>query len=303
MKYEKLGRTFEEQADLLLSRGLEASKADLVTRLKATNYFRLTTYLYPFRRSDSDQFEAGTTLEKVWQRYRFDQRLRTLVLDAIEGIEVYVRTQLAYYFALDSGAFAYTDQKHFPNLPRERFLEWQRKLDDQTQRSLASREDFVVHFFDKYGDEHTRLPIWVMIELMDFGSTLTFFRGVSDNIKKRIANEIGVPDRVLWSWLLALNTVRNRCAHHSRLWDWELGTPVLLPQERKFPDWHAAKLPNNRTGIILTICKFWTEQIAPSNRWPQRVRDLLAEFPELPIAPMGLPDEWLNHPLWREESR
>ena len=147
---------------------------------------------------------------------------------------MFTRSQLAYHFANDYGPFAYTDSSKMPNLERSKFFEWQQKLDDQAQRSYRSKEEFVTHFLHKYGDEHSRLPIWMLAELMDFGTTLTFFRGVSDDIKKRIANLIGQPDRVIMSWLLTLNTVRNRCAHHARLWDWETGTPVLTPQPKNF---------------------------------------------------------------------
>ena len=167
------------------------------------------------------------------------------------------------------------------------------------QRSFKSREDFVMHFFAKYGDEHTRLPIWMLIELMDFGSMLTFFRGVNDDIKKRIASEVGQPDRVIGSWLLALNTVRNRCAHHSRLWDWQVGTPVHVPQQRKFPAWHLPAFPNDRIGIILTLSRYWLNTISPANRWTRRVFSHFDEFPAIDLAKMGLPLEWRNHPLWK----
>jgi abortive infection bacteriophage resistance protein len=303
MHYDKKPKTFTEQADLLLSRGLVADRDQLVRRLKVTSYFRLSGYLHPFRELESDRYRPNTSLETVWRICVFDQRLRTLVLDAIEAIEVHVRTQLAYHFSHAHGAFDYTDDRHFPNLRSDQFILWQRKLDDQVERSLKSREEFVAHFFAKYVNEHRRLPVWALVELMDFGATLTFFRGVSDDIKKRIAANVGQPDRVVMSWLLALNTVRNRCAHHLRLYNWELGTPVLIPQPGKFPAWHSPRLPNNRCGIILTICRAWLTSIAPSNGWSARVRALFAEFPDQPLEPMGLTPNWLRHPLWLDENK
>ncbi len=299
MKYTKPALSFEAQADLLLSRGLEADRKQLIRRLKATSYFRLSGYLYAFRQKDSEQLAAGTSLDRIWQLYSFDQRLRTLLLDAIEAIEVHVRTQLAYHFAHDSGMFAYNEPKHLPNLDRATFTLWQTKLDSQVQRSLKSKEEFVVHFFEKYGDEHTRLPIWTLVELIDFGSTLTFFRGVNDDIKKRIAAEIKMPDVVVQSWLLTLNTVRNRCAHHSRLWNWDLGNATLLPKERKYPDWHRPRLSNHRVGIVLTLCRHWLNQISPSNSWTARLFDLFDEFPRQSMDPIGLPIDWREHPLWK----
>jgi pimeloyl-ACP methyl ester carboxylesterase len=45
---------------------------------------------------------------------------RTLVLDAIEAVEVFARTQLAYHFAHEHGPFSYHDPKCFPNLVPDR---------------------------------------------------------------------------------------------------------------------------------------------------------------------------------------
>lgn len=299
MKYTKQALSFEEQADLLLSRGLEAERGDLIKRLKATSYFRLSGYFYPFREEGGENYRPGTSLEQVWSLCAFDQRLRTLLLDAVEAIEVFTRTQLAYHFAHDFGPFAYNQPGNLPNLKPDQFLTWQRKLDDQVQRSLRSHEEFVVHFFRRYGDEHTRLPIWVLVELMDFGSTLTFNRGINDTIKKRIAEVLGLPDVVVSSWLLTLNTIRNRCAHHSRLWNWTLGNPVLLPRARKYPEWHSPTLPNQHVGIVIILCRYLLNRISPSNPWTNRVNRLFTEYPNLSLSEIGLPNNWQDHPLWK----
>lgn len=74
MKFEKRALTFEEQADLLLSRGLAADRNELIKRLKATSYFRLSGYLYPFRLAEAEDFKPGTSLELVWALCCFDQR-------------------------------------------------------------------------------------------------------------------------------------------------------------------------------------------------------------------------------------
>ncbi|MEX2382540.1 MAG: Abi family protein [Opitutales bacterium] len=299
MNYSKPPLTFEQQADKLMGRGLVADRVLLIQRLESTSYFRLSGYLHPYRQPGTDDYREGTTLDEVWQVCLFDQRLRTLLLDAIEAIEVFARTQLAYHFAHHHGPFSYHDPKCLPHLSQSAFLNWQRKLDDQVDRSLKSKEEFLVHFFNHYGDEHTRPPIWSLIELMDFGSTLTFYRGIDHRIKQAIAAKAGVPDRVFGSWLLSLNTVRNRCAHHLRLWNWTLGNPVLLPNSRKYPEWHEVDLPNNQIGIILTLCRHLLDRISPTNRWTERLLGHFAEFPQIHERPMGLPADWRNLPLWK----
>ncbi len=70
MKYLKPALSFQEQADLLISRGLLADRDELISYLKQVNYYRVTGYLYPFKQSDdSEEFIAGTTLEMI-QEYR-----------------------------------------------------------------------------------------------------------------------------------------------------------------------------------------------------------------------------------------
>ena len=73
MRYSKPAKTFEEQADLFLERGLVADRDQLIRRLRVTSYFRLTTYLYRFRVAGSEKYQPGTTLERVWKLYNFEQ--------------------------------------------------------------------------------------------------------------------------------------------------------------------------------------------------------------------------------------
>lgn len=271
MRYSKEALSYEQQADQLIQRGLITDRDKLIKRLQSTSYFRISGYLHPYRIPGSEDYQPGTSLDTVWRNCLFDQRLRTLVLDAIEAVEVFTRTQLAYRFSHNHGAFHYTTADNLPNLDQAQFSHWIKRLDDQVQRSLRAKEEFLVHFFMKYGDEHTRPPIWMLIELMDLGTSLTFYRGVDHHIQQAIAAEVAMPDRVLRSWLLSLNTVRNRCAHHLRLWNWTMGTKVTLPKARKYPEWHAPAIPNDRIGGILFICRYLLNEISPSNQWTERV--------------------------------
>ena len=91
--YTKPPLTYIEQANLLLSRGLIADKNDLIKKLKAVSYYRLSGYWHPFR-NPNDTFKPGTTLEEIWKRYTFDRQLRLLVIDAIERVEVSERKDL-----------------------------------------------------------------------------------------------------------------------------------------------------------------------------------------------------------------
>ena len=73
MKFEKPALTIEEQARLLVSRGMTGDTVYIADRLAMANYYRLSGYWYPFR-AEEDTFREGTCFEAIWRRYTFDRQ-------------------------------------------------------------------------------------------------------------------------------------------------------------------------------------------------------------------------------------
>lgn len=279
-----------------------SERDELVSRLAAVSYYRLAGYLHPFRSRDasglvSERFIEGTTLSAVWDRYCFDGRLRGLVLDAIERIEVSMRTKLVYHFSHTHGPFGYLDSTNLPKLTRGHYDQF---IDQMRRETKRSRETFKEHFFEKYGDEHRDLPLWMAAELMSMGNLLTLLRGVAPELKRTVASEYGYSDRLLFSWFGSLYVARNICAHHGRLWNRGFGYAPLIPPPNKFPHWHKPEIEfhRKRTGLLLLICRFWLRTITPTSNWAVRVEALFAEYPRVPVKDMGRPDDWNQHPVW-----
>jgi abortive infection bacteriophage resistance protein len=295
VKYEKPFKTFEEQAEILLSRGLEADKATLISRLETVNYYRISGYLYPFRTPD-DQFKPNTSLDLIWTHYTFDRKFRLVVLDAIERLEVAVRTQLAYLHSEAFGPFGYFEATKLPNLSTQDHNRWFSEIKNDFS---LSKERFARHFREKYGDSHDIPPIWVAVEQMTLGKTVTFYRGCPSEIQKEIAEHFGVPDVLFLSWLKTLNEVRNVCAHHGRLWNRALGNNPQLPNKNKHPDWHKPnKVVQDKMFVVMVILRFCLRIAAPTSRWHKRVEMLLDEYPMMPLDWMGFPKNWKEHALW-----
>lgn len=231
------------------------------------------------------------------------QELRMLILDAVEAIEIHFRSQLAYHFSQKHGAFSYLQRDLFPGFnPRYGDYErWVRKLEEQMKRSRTIRgnEDFVRHFFQKYGDIHNILPIWMAIELMDFGSTLSFYRGVEPDIRKRVAASFSQPEELIGNWLLVLNSVRNRCAHHARLWNWTMGNKLKLPNKRKYPEWYHKHLDTARIGTVLLVISYLLGSITQKDSWPGRAEALVQRFPASELRRIGLAPGWNDSLLWQ----
>lgn len=301
-KYTKPPLTIDEQLGLLKSRGLIVTDDQFAMHILANvSYYRLTAYLYPFRRKDgSDMFVQGTSIEKVWTYYRFDRKMRFMLIDAIERIEVAVKALLANHFTLSYGAFGYNDTANFAaNVRIDKHSEMIDFIRSETDRS---KEDFVLHFKNKY-DTAKGLPLWMATEVMTFGNMLTFFKLMKKQDKQAVARQFGVSEQVFESWLLSLNYIRNVCAHHGRIWNRKLAVSPQLP--KKLPEWHETKYPVTQSRIysILSISRFLLRTIVPQSKWTDRLKKLLADFPEIPRNSMGIPDGFENSSLWKTENK
>lgn len=294
MEYTKPALTHEQQADQLIDRGMECDRDELIRCLKSVSYYRLSGYWFPFRNEDSS-FKEGTTLTKVWRRYAFDRRLRLLVLDAIERVEICVRSELVYRLAHEQGAFGYLDKANMPGLGADEYATFIKRLTDEYE---GSHEQFIDHFRATYADSHSLPPYWMITELMAFGSLLRLFRGSPQSVKREIADRFGVNAKVMESWLKTLNIIRNICAHHGRLWNRELGFKPMVPN--KDAKWHEpVAVTNNRIFGVLTILKCMLDDVAPQSGWTDRLLTLLDDYSDLPRDRMGFPDDWRECPIWK----
>ena len=103
-QYNKPPLTFDEQLNRLLVRGLIVENRELALSTFSTiSYYRLSAYWYPFRQRNADgkatdNYISNTKFEEPLALYEFDRQLRLLVLDAIERIEVALRTKITHFY-------------------------------------------------------------------------------------------------------------------------------------------------------------------------------------------------------------
>lgn len=116
MKFSKPPLTVDQQIELLLRCGMAISDLNVARHyLHHINYYRLRAYWLPNEIPvvDDHTFAPGTHLEAILDIYSMDRRLRLLVMDAIERIEVSLRTRWAHVLSLRYGAHGYLDPKVF----------------------------------------------------------------------------------------------------------------------------------------------------------------------------------------------
>ncbi|MFE4468617.1 Abi family protein [Leifsonia sp. NPDC056824] len=325
VEYTKPWLSLDEQVERLVEHGLvveDTSHAEVI--LGAIGYYRLTGYLYPFRESEEYVDAGGRTRIRVLSDYRhgttlahgeatldFDRRLRILVLEAVERIEIAVRMRIGYVLGRRA-AFAHEDPTYFvepfsaeiidDGRPSpSKHVQWLQRVN---ARRASSDELFVAHFRDKYDD---RMPVWALTELLELGQLSVLYRGVNQIDAEEIAVAFGVPTKTLMSsWLASLNYVRNAAAHHARLFNRKLQYAPARPKRGQIPvldhlrDSEDAK---NVFGVYnaLAVVAFLLPSIDPETDWPARLVALLRDFPAsdaLTVASLGAPERWDRLELW-----
>lgn len=314
MPYSKPYLPLPDQFRLLKQRGLQvADDAAAVECLHRNGYYRLSAYWYLFREISAgrrtDMFLKGSHFENAVKLYSFDKNFKLRLLDVLERVEIAVRAEIALLLGVRD-PFAHTN----PSLLHPRFVsihphhalskhgEWLDKFDKQVRRS---KDEFVQHHNRQYG-LNSPLPIWIAIELWDFGMLSHFFGGLQIKDREAVAARFQVPGwQVMESWLMALNYVRNVIAHHGRLWNSNLSLNPKLPRLGEMPDFDALLPLHNVSTRVYSICcilSYLSMVTNPASPWSSDLRAFVEDFPTMPYASprdMGFPSGWQTHGFWK----
>lgn len=308
--YLKPPLSLDEQLRLLVERGLLiGDEAKARHYLANISYFRFSAYTRPFYIPDQDEhhFIDGTHFEQVLELYVFDRELRLLLLDAIERLEVALRARLTEVLATHyKNPFCYLDPVLFDSRYDHDWLLTELKKKAQGHKM----EHFMAHYRERYPSAPEQPPIWMAMELLTFAQISNLFSQLKPpEVQKEIAGHFGWPHAVLKSWFRSLSDLRNWCAHHSRVWNRELGTAPLWP--KKGSERLAVvseRLPVNldqqlnsrkRLYFLLVIIESLLTRVSPNSAWSIRLAALLAKYPHISLAHMGIPANWQQDPFWQ----
>ncbi len=301
VSYGKQPTTFADQVDLLESRGLfipDKPRAEFF--LSQLNYYRFSAYCLPFEQDHaSHQFKAHVGFDDVLNLYVFDRELRLLMLDAIERIEVSLRTQLAYHLS-------HSHQTAHPHLKPELFfnpLVYGSSINKLANDVRQSREEFVKHLTRKY--DELLPPIWAVVELMTMGQLSKWFSNIrARSDRQAISKDYGLDEKVMVSFCEHLSLVRNHCAHHSRLWNRDFTKTMMLPK-RGDTDLIASLffLPDSDRRLrklynSFAMLAYLMNIVCGESHWKERLITLI-EQRNIDISKMGFPADWKIRPIWQ----
>ncbi|MCK9492325.1 MAG: Abi family protein [Sulfurimonas sp.] len=202
--YTKEHKTFQEQLEKLYEKKFIISNEQYtLSKLEHINYYRISAYFLP-----------NTTFEDIIKLYYFDTELRKIIFESIEVIEIYLRTQIAYY--------------------------------------------------------HSQI----------------------------IAKMGNINKVVFFKLFKALSSVRNACAHHSRLWNKTLGVSFEIPRNKPI----FAPLINSKKKVFfaLSVIKYILTCIGDDEMdFKNKIKTLLQKYENVDMEAMGFIKEWEDLEIWR----
>ena len=304
-QYTKQPMPIHDFANLLIARNLVADYDKLLHALRTVGYFRLTGYLYPFRLPNSDDYQHGTTLEKLWTIYTFDRKLRLVTLDALARIEIAVRALIVngHTSQFPTDPLAYLNSASLPGLKPQRHLDLLNAIAKATRN--AKDEPDIRHLAIEYGIVN-HPPVWNVMEHSPFGIVTLFYEGLDSKVKQQVSNAFYIQPNAFSGVLMTLKNARNICAHHSRLWNCHIRSRVsqtlgawteLQPLRESL----SRQTTMNYTTVfsLLSICAFCIKCVHPQSQWKERCKSLLKEADPFILKGMGVPSDWQKLSLWQ----
>lgn len=163
---------------------------------------------------------------------------------------------------------------------------WMSKMKNSIRES---KEEFVRHYLEKYYEDSSGFPLWMVTEIISFGQLSKLLAGLNSEDRQLIADQYGLPHRILTDWLHSVVYLRNTCAHHLRLWNRKLEIRPTKPRDLPERDvWTERMFP------LLVVLKYLTPQDFNWSAVVRRLRWLFFKNPFVDSKAMGFPKDWVK---------
>ena len=293
----KSPKTIPDQIQLLLSRDMQFRDVNNAPHFLANiSYYRLKGYWWELQDDKiNHHFASNSYFEDVIDLYNFDRHFRLIVFNAIERIEVALRTKLIYHLSILHGECWYIDQSIFTDKIQHAAF-----LSHLSREMNNSSEEFMKSHYKNHKNDYPEA--WKALEVVTLGALSKVYDNLNHQLpaKSRIANEFGLNSSSDFSsWLRVITLVRNIIAHHGRLWNRVLITKYSWPKNMELTllDYTPDEARRKKIFPLLAAMLFLNDQVSPGHSLKKEVLDLVQQFPTIPIYKMGFPPHWFNQPI------
>ncbi len=276
--------------------------------LQNISYYRLKGYWWDMQADYKlHTFKSGTYFEDIIDRYNFDRHLRLILFDAIERIEIALRTKMIYHLAMKYGGLWYLNTSLFDSktirynsVTKTQHLH---TVDELRKEFNRSKEIFVQDHHNRYAGQDA--DAWKILEVASMGTLSKLYKCLNHQLpeKASIAKEMGLNLHTeLSSWLESITYARNIIAHHSRLWSRSMVKQPTDNIKNPISVWLSFPLvpvQKKKPFLIISTMVYLCDIVTPNHQIKIKILDLIKNNPSIPIYKMGFLNRWDQHDLWR----
>ena len=282
----KQAKSFHEQIEILKSRKLIIeNEQNAIDFLNKVNYYRLSGFFKLF--SNCDEFNDGITFEMIQQVYEFDSKLRNLLNEILEYIEILLKSQIAYNIGTTISPLAYLDSSIY--VDESKFNQLKDEINDCVTRKYKN-EEFIKHHVGK------DIPIWAIVEVMSFGNMSMMFSNLKKEHQDIIANTyLKTKSYYLKNHMYVLTNIRNTCAHRSRIYGkYFVLAPRIGDKDKQRLILNGVNIANSSSKIFIFIyimLKYTNNSYNTS--FISRLKKLIEEYKSyISLDEIGFPENW-----------
>lgn len=254
MKKNKTFKTYEEQLEILNSKGLVTDNNSLNILKRNNYYFLINRYkdLFIIPNSKPNKFKEGTHFNEIVSVYNFERDLRMTLLKYIITIENTLKSVISHEFAKRYG-HNYLDINSYDTLnnDKERLSDI-KGLFNTIKRTIKKgiKENEYIKY---YNSNYSEIPFWVVINDLSFGNIVGLYNIMYEEIKSNISNEFKMNSNEFYKSLRVLHYFRNLAAHNQRTFDSKANETIEIDESHK--ELQLSGLGLNDVMSVIIICK------------------------------------------------
>ena len=271
-------------------------------------YYRLKGYWWDVQ---SDPvlhiFQPDTYFEDIIERYEFDRRLRIILFEAVEQIEIALRTKMIYHLSITYGGLWYLNPTLFDNgVITQQGVKGTAHLfalEELQKEFNRSQEIFVKAQYMRYQGQDA--DAWKILEVASLGTLSKLYKNLKNKLPEKaiIANEMGLNSTFTFvGWLESIAYIRNIIAHHSRLWGRTMIKRPSMQLNNPAGAWFAKPLKQGQLdksfstiSCMVYLCGF----LRASQDIKSKIVNLVNAYPNVPVYKLGFFNQWQSEPLWQ----
>lgn len=247
-------KTYEEQIEILNSKGLITDNESLNILKRNNYYFLINRYkdLFIVPNIKPNIFKKGTHFNEIVSVYNFERDLRMILLKYIITIENTLKSVISHEFAKKYG-HSYLDINSYDTKNNDKTrLRDIKGLFNTIKRTIKKgiKENEYIKY---YNSNYSEIPFWVVINDLSFGNIVGLYNVMYEELKNNISNEFMMNGDEFYKSLRVLHFFRNLAAHNQRTFDSKANEKIEINETHK--EFQLSETGLNDVMSVIIICK------------------------------------------------